>query len=626
MAADSSDPGAFRLRSEFSNAELIRRLLRFAWGYRRSCLTVLGVQLALLAIGLSGLGLTGFGLDFIRAAVDASQPPPSWPFGLEPPSEWPVLAKIGVIAGAILFLATLRAGLNYAYGVLVARLVHVEMVYDLRNRVYQKLHRLSFRFFDANASGSIINRVTGDVQALRSFVDGVLIQTVIMALSLGVYLTYMLRIHVPLTLACLAATPLLWGASVLFSAKVRPMYVRNRELFDGMVLNLAEAVQGIHTVKGFGREPEVRQKFSDSASAVRDQQQGIFWRVSLYSPFVGFITQVNLVVLLAYGGWLVVNDQLAFGTGLVVFAGLLQQFSGQVSNIANITNSIQQSLTGARRVFEVLDAPVEVRSKPDAVRLGRARGEVRFEHVDFAYKSIEPVLRDINFSVQPGQCVAVVGATGAGKTATLALLPRFYDVTGGRITLDGHDLRDLEVDDLRRNIGIVFQESFLFSNTVASNIAFGHPTASREQIQRAARIACAHEFIEKLTDGYDTLLGEHGVNLSGGQRQRLALARAILLEPPILMLDDPTAAIDPETEHEILEAMDRAIAGRTTFIVAHRMSTLRRADLIVVLDKGRVVQTGTHDSLLHQPGLYRRFAELQIFDDEATDDAGGGAV
>lgn len=605
-----------RLRSEFTNAALIRRLLAFAWRYRRRCLQVLSVQVVLLASGILGLGLTGFGIDVIRAALDPARTPARWPLGLETPTTWPVMTQVAAIAGVILALALLRAGLNYTYGVLVARLIHMEMVYDLRNQVYQKLHQLSFRFFDANASGSIINRVTGDVQALRSFVDGVLIQTVIMVLSLGWYLVYMLNIHALLTLACLAATPLLWAASALFSVKVRPMYVRNRELFDGMVLNLSEAVQGVHTVKGFGREPEIRARFDASADAVRTQQLGIFWRVSIFSPFVGFITQVNLIVLLAYGGWLVVHDQLAFGSGLVVFAGLLQQFSGQVSNIATITNSIQQSLTGARRVFEVLEAPVEVETRPDAVRLGRARGAVRFEHVDFAYQAIEPVLRDITFSVEPGQCVAVVGPTGSGKSATLSLLPRFYDVTGGRITLDGHDLRDLDLDELRRNIGIVFQESFLFSNTVAANIAFGDPTASRAQIERAARIACAHEFIEKLPAGYDTVLGEHGVTLSGGQRQRLALARAILLEPPILILDDPTAAIDPETEREILEAMDRAIAGRTTFIVAHRMSTLRRADLVVVLEKGRVVQTGTHADLLREPGLYRRFAELQIVDDD----------
>jgi len=330
---------------------------------------------------------------------------------------------------------------------------------------------------------------------------------------------------------------------------------------------------------------------------------------------VGFLTQINMIVLLAYGGTLVFQGQLALGTGLVVFAGLLQQFSGQVANIANIANRVQQSLIGARRVFEVLDAPVEVSTKPDAVQLPRVRGAVRFDQVGFEYKEMEPTLKGINFSVEPGEAVAIVGATGAGKSAMVGLIPRFYDVTSGRLTLDNIDVRDIDLDDLRRNIGIVFQESFLFSNTVAANIAFGHPEATREQIEKAARVAAAHDFITELPRGYETVLGEGGVDLSGGQRQRLAIARAVLLEPAILLLDDPTAAIDPETEHEILEAMQGAMEGRTTFIVAHRLSTLRRADKVVVLERGALVQTGTHEELMSRPGLYQRLARLQIVDD-----------
>jgi ATP-binding cassette subfamily B protein len=224
------------------------------------------------------------------------------------------------------------------------------------------------------------------------------------------------------------------------------------------------------------------------------------------------------------------------------------------------------------------------------------------------------VLRDIDLEVRPGQCVAILGATGAGKSVLMSLVPRFYDVTGGRLLLDGHDVRRINLDDLRRNIGIVFQESFLFSNTVAANIAFGHPEASRAQIERAARIAAAHDFILELPQGYDTVLGESGNSLSGGQRQRLAIARAVLLEPAILLLDDPTAAIDSETEHEIFAALDRAIAGRTTFIVAHRLSTLRRADFIIVMDNGRIVQRGTHEELMRVPGPYRHIASLQLVD------------
>jgi ATP-binding cassette subfamily B protein len=492
--------------------------------------------------------------------------------------------------------------------------VQQDLVVHLRGQVYDKLQRLSFRFFDANSTGSIITRVTGDVQAVRMFVDQVLIPSAIMVVSLTIYVIYMASLSPTLTLACLATTPVLAGLSMWFSRHIQPSYAYNRTLVEKMVQLLAENIQGIAVTKGFGREPETEARFTAANRAVLDQQHSIFWRVSLYSPAVGFLTRINMMMLLGYGGWLVAHDRLPLGTGLIVFAGLLEQFSGQVNNVANIVNSVQQSLIGARRVFEILDAPVEVKSAPDALRLPRLAGAVKFEGVTFAYDGIDPVLRDIDLEVRPGQCVAILGATGAGKSVLMSLVPRFYDVTGGRLLLDGHDVRRINLDDLRRNIGIVFQESFLFSNTIAANIAFGHPEASRAQIERAARIAAAHDFILELPQGYDTVLGESGNSLSGGQRQRLAIARAVLLEPAILLLDDPTAAIDSETEHEIFAALDRAIAGRTTFIVAHRLSTLRRADFIIVMDNGRIVQRGTHEELMRVPGPYRHIANLQLVD------------
>jgi ABC-type multidrug transport system fused ATPase/permease subunit len=602
------------LGANVSNWELVRRLFGLAWRYRRQCLGVLGLQLLLLAMGLSGLSLTGVGIDFIRHVVVPDVPLPKVPLGIPLPWGLPPLGVLSVIAGMILVLALLRSSLNYVYAVAAARLLQQQIVVYLRGLVYDKLQRLSFRFFDANSTGSIINRVTGDVQSVRLFVDGVIFQCVIMVLSLSIYLVYMVSLHPGLTLACLATTPLLATASLLFSRWVQPAYRRNRELADAMIRNLAESVQGIQVVKAFAREPEDRAKFIASNDAVTRQQRTIFWRVSIFSPSVGFLTQINLVILLGYGGWLVLNDQLPLGTGLVVFAGLLQQFSGQVNNVANVVNSIQQSLIGARRVFEILDAPVDVQNAPDAVRCPRLRGRVTFEGVHFAYRPNDTVLRDVSFDVQPGECVAILGQTGAGKSALMSLIPRFYDPDRGRVLLDGQDARRLDLADLRRNIGIVFQESFLFSNTVAANIAFGQPDASREQIERAARIAAAHDFIMELPQGYDTVLGESGTNLSGGQRQRLAIARAILLEPAILLLDDPTAAIDSRTEHEIFEALERAIAGRTTFIVAHRLSTLRRADRILVMEEGRIVQQGRHDDLIRQPGPYVRVAELQLAD------------
>ena len=603
-----------------SNWLLVRRLFGLAWRYRARCLQVLGLQLVLLTIGLSGLSLTGLGIDFIRhvlserGVIASPIPFPQVKFGPGLPTTWSPEHVILLIAGSILALALVRAVLNYFYTISINRLVQQQLVVDLRGEIYDKLQRLSFRFFDANTTGSIITRVTGDVQAVRMFVDQVLIQSVIMIVSLTVYVIYMSSLHVGLTLACLATTPLLMVLAARFSRRIQPAYMHNRTLVEKMVQNLTESVQGIQVTKGFGREREDRERFERSNQAVFDQQRSIFWRVSLFSPTVGFFTRFNMMVLLGYGGWLVAHDQLPLGTGLVVFAGLLEQFSGQINQVATLVNSVQQSLIGARRVFEILDAPIEVKNARDAVRRPRLEGLVAFENVSFAYAGSNEVVRNIELTVKPGQCVAILGATGAGKSVLMSLIPRFFDVTSGRLTVDGIDVRQLNLDDLRRNIGLVFQESFLFSHTVAANIAFGHPEATRLQIEKAARIAAAHDFIMALPKGYETVLGESGMTLSGGQRQRLAIARAVLLEPSILLLDDPTAAIDSQTEHEIFEALENAIAGRTTFIVAHRLSTLRRADFIIVMENGRIVQTGTHAELMRVPGPYLHVANLQLVD------------
>jgi len=595
------------------NRMLVRRLFGFAWRYRLHCLRVLGIQLVLLTLGIGGLSFTGLGIDYIRHKMDGT-PLGGNPLHLTLPDDWPPLHVLGLLAGLILLFALVRAVLNYVYAVSVNRLVQQKLVVDLRSEVYDKLQRLSFRFFDGNSTGSIITRVTGDVQSVRMFVDQVLIQSVIMAISLTAYIIYMASLSPSLTAACLATTPILWFMSAAFSRKIQPAYAHNRTLVEKMVQLLAESVMGAAVTKGFGREAEARARFDAANQACFDQQRSIFWRVSLFSPAVGFLTRINMMVLLGYGGWLVAHDRLPLGTGLVVFAGLLEQFSGQVNNVATIVNSVQQSLIGARRVFEILDAPVEVKNAPAALRRPKLDGAVRFEQVSFAYAGAEAVVRDIDLEVKPGQCVAILGATGAGKSVLMSLVPRFFDPTAGRVLLDGHDVRALDLDDVRRNIGIVFQESFLFSHTVAANIAFGHPEATRAQVEKAARIAAAHDFITALPQGYDTLLGEGAQTLSGGQRQRLAIARAVLLEPAIMLLDDPTAAIDSETEHEIFAALDRAIAGRTTFIVAHRLSTLRRADFIIVLEAGRIVQRGTHEELMKVPGPYLRVANLQLVD------------
>jgi ATP-binding cassette subfamily B protein len=599
--------------SEASDWFLIRRLLALSWRYRWGCLRVLTLQVTMVALGIWGLGFTGLGVDEIRHAVGAAESVPHWPLGWAPPPSWTPWGRISFVAALVVGFAAIRAVIDGLSRNDTNYLVQGQIVVQLRADVYAKLQQLSFRFYDANASSSIINRVTSDVQSVRMFVDQVLIQSLTMAVSLCAYAAYMLCIHVPLTLACLATTPLLWIASSRFSQIVQPGYRKNRDLTDDMIQRLAENIRGISVIKAFAREEDEIRKFRETSDVLRQQKQGVFKVVSFFMPTIGFLSQVNLVILLGYGGYLVIQGRIPLGVGLITFTGMLQQFSAQIANVAAVANSMQESLTGARRVFEVLDAPLEIVNAPDPMWLPRVWGRVTFDHVWFD-PGTEPILKDVSFEVQPGQCVAVVGPTGSGKSALLSLIPRFYDPSQGRLLIDGVDIRNLEMGAARRNVGLVFQESFLFSTTVAANIAFGVPGATREQIEKAARIASAHDFILEMQKGYDTILGEGGSGLSGGQRQRLAIARAVLLDPAILVLDDPTASIDAETEHEIVEAMQSAMTGRTTFIVAHRLSTLRNADLVIVLDRGRVVQMGTHEDLLRRDGYYATAARLQTWE------------
>ncbi len=598
----------------YPTGELVRRLLALAWRFRRDCMWSLVLSVVLLLLGIMGLKLLGVVIDVIRYALDPSLPAPVYPFGWQPPAGWLALQVATALALAIVAQAVLRAGFTYAYNMVTARLTQGEIVPELRAQLYAKLQRLSFRFFDVHGSNSIFNRVTGDVQNTRLFVDGVLLQGVTMILTLAAYAVFMWRIQPALTLACLGVSLPLWWLAQFYSARLRPGYLRNRELTENMVLLFSESVRGMQTVKGFAAEPHQVRRFEAANDEVSSQQRRIFWDLSVFTPGTQMLSQLSLVILFAGGGWLYVQGKIPLGSGLVVFAGLLQQFTGQVANISTIANSVQQSLTAARRVFEVLDTPLDVQSRPGAIKPSPLTGRMVFENVTFGYHADKPALTDVSFEAKPGQVLGIFGMTGAGKSTLLGLVPRFYDPQRGRILADGRDLRELELDTFRRQIGIVYQESFLFSNTVSANIAFGHPHATMAQIERAARLASAHEFIMALPQGYETVLGESGVDLSGGQRQRLALARALLLQPPILILDDPTASVDARTENEIVSALREALAGRTAFVVSGRLSLLRRADLILVLEGGRLTQTGTHAELVHRPGPYHETALLQIMD------------
>lgn len=599
------------------DAGLLRRLLATAWQYRWGCVLPLTIQITLLTLGLLGLGFTGLGIDIIcHAARPAATPVPHFPLNLVPPADWSATQQVIAVGVLILLFSVTRGLLSIVNTLAMTRLIQGRLVVDMRAAVYDKLQRLSFRFYDANDTGSIINRVTGDVQTYTGFISSVVLQIIMLSLSLCVYFIYMVRISPQLTFACLATTPLLWMASSRFSKTVKPAYRRNRELYDRLIMVLSENLSGIHVVKGFGLRRQQEERFQKANLDYKHQQRWIFWRVAIFGPGIAYLTQLNLVILFGYGGWMVIKGQMQLGTGLIVFSQVLGQFSGQVQGIAGIANTVQQALTAARRIYDVLDAPLEIQSRPDARPLARAKGHIEFRNVSFGFEPDKPVLKDVSFTVLPGQCVAILGPTGAGKSVLLSLIPRFYDPTQGQILIDGVDIREYSLTDLRKTMGLVFQESFLFTNTVAANIAFGHPDATPQQIEAAAQLARAHNFVSAMPKGYETIISEGATNLSGGQKQRLAIARALILQPSFLLMDDPMAAVDAQTEHEMLDAMESAMKGRTTLVAANRISTLRRADLVLVMQKGRIIQRGTHDQLMLVPGPYRDTAKLQI-DEEA---------
>ncbi len=603
---------------DLSNAAVVWRLLRLAWSYRGWCAAMLLLQALLMALAVMLVQIGGLTIDAVRFHAGDAARMPELPMGITFPKHWRPMQQVVALSIAMILISVVRAVLNYSYAMVSGTLVHRKIVVDLRAEVYAKLQRLSLRFYNDQPAGTIINRVTGDVQATRTFIDGVLIQLSILGMSLVVYLFFMIRIDAGLTAACLITTPVVWWLSIRFSRTVRPMYDQTRHLFDALVLRVAETVDGIAVIKALGRQTAEIERFNAANDRVQDQQQAVFSRVSRFGPTIQFLTQVNLVILLVYGGYLTSVDRLSLGSGLIVFAGLLQQFSNQVGNLSGLAGTIQQSLTGARRVFEVLDAPEEVTAPIDPWFPESVRGEIKLSGVWFEYVRGSSVLSDVSLHVRPGEKIAIMGSVGQGKSTLLSLIPRFYDPQCGCVEVDGVDVRKWDLSVLRRSVGLVLQEPLLLSNTIGANIAFGLPAATREQVRMAARLAAAHEFIEASPDGYDTMLGEFGMSLSGGQRQRLALARALLTDPAILLLDDPVSAIDPETEHEIISAMNAASAGRTTLTVANRISTLRGADRVIVLDEGRIVQQGSHDELMAEDGPYRNVVHSQSATEESS--------
>ena len=483
--------------------------------------------------------------------------------------------------------------------------------YDIRNSFYDKLQHLSFAYHDTVHTGDLMSKATADVEAIRRFVNMGLVralEVVVRVIALLLILSFM---NWELTLISLAFVPFIVIRSSMVMGRLRGMWALVQMRMGEAVTILQENLVGIHVVKAFASEEYEKKKFARKAHELREEYYKSERLQGTNSAWMTLFFTSGMGLILWYGGWEVIRGDLTVG-GLTKFILYLSQLTFPIRMTSFIINSFSRAITSGGRIFEVLDAESPVMQKSDAAVLERAEGRVEFEDVSFSYSERIPALQHLSISAKPDQITAILGAPGSGKSTIVNLLPRFYDVTEGCITIDGKDIRDFTLESLRHNVGIVQQDVFLFSANIHDNIAYGVKGATREDVIRAAKVAQLHDHIDSLPDGYDTWVGERGATLSGGQRQRLSIARSILTDPPVLILDDSTSSVDVETERMIHQAMVNVMKNRTTFVIAHRLSTVREADLIVVLKDGQIAEQGTHDELLAANGIYQNIYELQL--------------
>jgi ABC-type multidrug transport system fused ATPase/permease subunit len=525
--------------------------------------------------------------------------------------------KLWVFVWAIVALGLARALLMGGRRLLSGKqALDVEM--DLRQGLYAHLVRLSFGFYDKHQTGQLMSRATVDLQGVRFFLGYGLIfffQNMLTVVSVTIVL---LVFEWKLALIALAITPILIVLAYRYSHVSHPTLREVQQKLADVATVAEENIVGVHVVKSFAQEAAERAKFDARSEAVFDQTIKANRQRALFVPLISWIPLLAQGAVLLVGAHMVTNGSLTVG-GFVAFNLYLGMLVMPLRSLGMWVGQAQRATAAGERIFEIMDAPEEIADKPDAIDLPQGGGDLRFESVSFEYMDDRPVLEDVDLAVPAGRTIALIGHTGSGKTTLTSLVPRFYDVTAGRVLVDGADVRDVKLQSLRRAIGVISQDPFLFSATVRENITFGAPELTDEEVERVARLAQAHEFVERLPDGYDTVIGERGITLSGGQRQRLAIARAIAVDPRILILDDATASVDATTEAKIRLGLREAMKGRTTLIIAHRLSTISLADEIVVLDAGRIVARGTHDELLERSQVYRDIYEHGLLERQFAD-------
>ncbi|MDW7650426.1 MAG: ABC transporter ATP-binding protein [Bacillota bacterium] len=514
------------------------------------------------------------------------------------------------IGGGIIFVTVIKGIFSFLQRFLMEKVAQ-RIIYDLRNRIYDHLQHLSFSFYESTQTGQLMSRATADVDMLKRFYGFGLIHLFQGVVTFIGVVIVIFSMHVRLAALTVIALPFILVAILRFGRKVGPAYQAIQEQLAELTSVLQENITGIRVVKAFGREVGESEKFQNENAALLTKNLAAVRIWAYYFPFLGFLTGLAAGFILWYGGREVIAGRLLLGE-LIAFNSYLLLLVMPMRMLGWVVNLSQRALTSSARVFEILDTRPEIEDAPDARELVRARGKIEFRDVYFSYREGVEALKGISFTARPGENIAIVGTTGSGKTTLVSLIPRFYDPTEGQVLLDGENIRKYKLHSLRRATGFVSQDTFLFSTSIAENIGYGDAQADREAIILAAKAAQIHEFIESLPQGYDTLVGERGVNLSGGQKQRIAIARALLKDPKILILDDYTSSVDAHTEYLIRGALDTLMEGRTSFIIAQRISTVLAADLILVMDNGQIVARGSHEELLEESPLYRDIYNIQF--------------